>query len=61
MKGQYQRVLQRYEKMKNMKKKVANAVIGLAKHGVKNDINSTGSGWNYQPRIPAAADKYKKN
>lgn len=47
--------------MKNMKKKVADAVIGLAKHGVKNDINSTGSGWNYQPRIPAAADKYKKN
>lgn len=46
--------------MKNLKQKVVNAVISTAKNGVKNDVNSTGCGWIYQPKLPKAADQFKK-
>lgn len=38
--------------MKNLKKAVVTATLKLAKKGVKNDLNSTGSCWMYQPKMP---------
>lgn len=46
-------------KMKNIAKKAAASVITLAKKNVKDDINSTGSPWSYQPRMPKSAEIYK--
>lgn len=48
------------EKMKDLKKKAVNVMVALAKNGVKNDINSTTSGWMYQPKLPKEAYKLKK-
>lgn len=48
------------EKMKALKKKAVSAIVALAKNGVKNDINSTTSGWMYQPKLPKEADRFKK-
>lgn len=45
--------------MKNIAKKAAESVITLAKKNVKDDINSTGSPWSYQPRMPKSAEIYK--
>ena len=45
--------------MKNIAKKAAESVITLAKTNVKDDINSTGSPWSYQPRMPKSAEIYK--
>lgn len=42
-------------------KKVVKAVVALAKIGVKDDINSTGSPWGFQPKLPKNADKFKKS
>ena len=38
--------------MKKMKEKAAKALIAIAKKGLKNDLESTGSSWSYQPIIP---------
>ena len=38
--------------MKKMKEKAAKALIKIAKKGHKNDLESTGSSWSYQPVIP---------
>ncbi len=46
--------------MKNLKKKILRQTFSLAKNMVKNDINSTGSMWMYQPKLPKDADKFKK-
>ncbi len=46
--------------MKSLTKKIVDSVISLAKLNVKDDINSTGSPWSYQPRIPESAEAYKK-
>lgn len=46
--------------MKKVKNKIVKAIVALAKKGVKDDINSTGSPWAYQPKIPKGAEKYKK-
>ncbi len=54
------RVTAKVAKMKSLTKKIVNSVISLAKLNVKNDINSTGSPWSYQPRIPESAEVYKK-
>lgn len=45
--------------MKKIAKKAAESVITLAKTNVKDDINSTGSPWSYQPRMPKSAEIYK--
>ena len=50
---------QQVDKMKNIAKKAAESVITLAKKNVKDDINSTGSPWSYQPRMPKSAEIYK--
>lgn len=50
---------QQVDKMKNIAKKAAESVITLAKKNVKDDINSTGSPWTYQPRMPKSAEIYK--
>ncbi len=50
---------QTVDKMKNIAKKAAESVITLAKKNVKDDINSTGSPWSYQPRMPKSAETYK--
>ena len=50
---------QQVDKMKNIAKKAAESVITLAKKNVKADINSTGSPWSYQPRMPKSAEIYK--
>lgn len=47
--------------MKNLKKAVVNATLKLAKKGVKNDINSTGSCWMYQPKIPQITHDIKND
>lgn len=39
-------------KMKKMKEKAAKALIAIAKKGLKNDLESTGSSWTFQPVIP---------
>lgn len=49
------------EEMKNLKKKMASVVVKIAEASVKNDINSTGSSWMYQPKIPKSAFDLKKN
>lgn len=46
--------------MKKISQKVAKSVISIAKRNTKDDINSTGSPWLFQPKIPQSADKYKK-
>lgn len=46
--------------MKNLRKKIVKTIVVLAKKGVKDDINSTGSPWAYQPKIPKEAMKFKK-
>ena len=38
--------------MEKMKEKAAKALIAIAKKGLKNDLESTGSSWSYQPVIP---------
>ena len=38
--------------MKKMKEKAAKALIAIAKKGLKNDLESTGSSWTFQPVIP---------
>ena len=45
--------------MKNIAKKAAESVITHAKKTVKDDNNSTGSPWTYQPRMPKSAEIYK--
>ena len=45
--------------MKNIAQNAAESVITLAKKNVKDDINSTGSPWSYQPRMPKSAEIYK--
>ncbi len=47
--------------MKALNKKVVKAVVALAKKGVKDDINSAGSPWTFQPKMPKNADKFKKS
>lgn len=49
------------EEMKNLKKKMASVVVKVAEASVKNDINSTGSSWMYQPKIPKSAFDLKKS
>lgn len=46
--------------MKNLSKKILNVIILMAKHNVKNDINSTGSPWSYQPKLPKKSEDFKK-
>lgn len=46
--------------MKNMNTKLAKAIVTVAKKGVKDDINSTGSPWAYQPKMPKTAQEFKK-
>lgn len=48
------------KEMKVYNKKVVKAVVALSKKGVKDDINSTGSPWAFQPKMPKGADKFKK-
>lgn len=45
--------------MEKLSKKLAKPIIALVKKGVRDDINSTGSPWLYQPRIPKEIDKSK--
>ena len=47
--------------MKNIAKKAAESVITLAKKNVKDDINSTGSPWSYQPVSPRARRSTRTN
>lgn len=46
--------------MSNLSQKVLNAIILIAKHNIKNDINSTGSPWSYQPKLPKKLENFKK-
>ena len=46
--------------MKVIRKKLVNTIVGLAKKGAKDDINSTSSPWMYQPQLPKSADKFRK-
>ncbi len=47
--------------MKVFGKKTVKAIVAMAKKGVKDDINSTGSPWIYQPKLPKNAQQFKKN
>lgn len=47
-------------KMKKVKKMMASVLVNVAKNNVKNDINSTGSDWIYQPKMPQGCEKFKK-
>ena len=42
-----------------LKKKLSNVIVSIAKRGVRDDINSTGSPWMYQPKLPENAEKLK--
>lgn len=55
------KAVQRWEKMKKVKKMMASVIVNVAKSNVKNDINSTGSDWIYQPKMPHGCEKYKKS
>ncbi|MCI7334475.1 MAG: cyclic lactone autoinducer peptide [Oscillospiraceae bacterium] len=46
--------------MKKVKKMMASVLVNVAKNNVKNDINSTGSDWIYQPKMPQGCEKFKK-
>lgn len=46
--------------MKNLSKKLLKSGIKLIKVSVKNDINSTGSPWSYQPKLPKGYESFKK-
>lgn len=46
--------------MKRINKNIVNAIVSIAKKGVKDDINSTGSPWMFQPKIPTNANDLKK-
>lgn len=39
-------------KMRKMKEKAVKVLIAIAKKGLKNDLESTGSSWTFQPVIP---------
>ena len=45
--------------MKSLKETVAKLVIKAAKKGAKHDLESTGSTWNYQPKIPTKIQNEK--
>ena len=47
--------------MEKKAKKIVKAITAIAKSNVKGDINSTGSPWSFQPKIPVMAEKYRKN
>ncbi len=46
--------------MKRLNKKAMKAIVTIAKKGVKDDINSTGSPWMFQPKFPKNAEQFKK-
>lgn len=46
--------------MKRMKEKVAKALIAIAKKELKNDLESTGSSWSFQPVIPNKSKSEQK-
>jgi hypothetical protein len=48
------------ENMKKSRKIIVNAIVSMAKKGVREDVNSTGSPWMFQPKLPVAAEKLKK-
>lgn len=45
--------------MKKLNQNIVNAIVSIAKKGVKDDINSTGSPWMFQPKIPTKANNLK--
>lgn len=47
--------------MKKLNKKAVKAIVTIAKKGVKDDINSTGSPWMFQPKLPKNAEQFKKS
>lgn len=46
--------------MKKLKEKAARLTISIAKKGLKNDLESTGSTWNFQPKLPVKQDPLKQ-
>ena len=42
-----------------LKKKLSKIIVLMAEMGVRDDINSTGSPWVYQPKIPEKAELFK--
>lgn len=47
--------------MKKLNKTIVNAIVSIARKGIKDDINSTGSPWVFQPKIPKEAFKFKNS
>lgn len=45
--------------MKNLKETMARLLILVSKKGLKSDLESTGSTWNYQPKIPVNLAHFK--
>ena len=45
--------------MKKYKGALIKAITSIAKNGLKNDINSTGSPWMFQPKIPSESKSFK--
>ena len=45
---------------KMIKRKVVEKLVSIVKFETKTNINSTGSAWSYQPKIPEKAMNYKK-
>ncbi len=60
-KGQHIIMLQRVMTMKGFSEKAVKAIVAVAKKGVKDDINSTGSPWVFQPKLPKNAQQFKKS
>ena len=57
-KGQYFNSIA-VNKMKKYKVALIKAITSIAKNGLKNDINSTGSPWMFQPKIPSESKSFK--
>lgn len=45
--------------MKKLNKNIVNVIVTIAKKGVKDDMNSTGSTWMFQPKIPQKVNDLK--
>ena len=47
--------------MEKIKKVLAELVLKMVQHDVKNDVNSSASGWMFQPKVPESAYRFKKS
>ncbi len=47
--------------MSKIQEKLVKGFIGATEKSLKHNANSTTSGWAFQPKTPAAIEKFKKH